>query len=158
MDPITIKIVVLAVIMLGVGSSIIYSNRKATHDDSHNLAVGEVIEVGREFLAAKPKDDSFCVFLIHQIVGDDENAAFTQISIEHGRPGVDHVYTAQKNQETEDPFRDLASQNGLTVLELEVNGVRYHRVEPEDPTLFAQKVLKEVFGLSESDQVEAIYG
>ena len=119
------------------------------------IALDDVEDRVRAFLAHRPGDGSFIVLLTDRS-GSDGGPSFAQLSIENNQPGMDHVFTAELNQQTSEAFKDLLESHGETVSQCNANDVAYLRAEVEDGPQWIHRVLREVHGLSPDATVSVI--
>jgi hypothetical protein len=83
-----------------------------------------------EKLRATAKDGSFAVFIFTPPgKSSPDEAVNIQFSIEGGRAGLDWVLLGQPNIRDKEKFVQLGRKLGYRIVEREMNGVKYLRVE-----------------------------
>lgn len=103
------------------------------------------------------KEGIFAVFMFNKPgqPGDD-GVLNLQFSIEKGLPGFDWVLLVPGNISDKDAFLAFAEEAGYSVLEKEINGVAYLRVESGNLPKLCTDVITKLYQIPESDSVELI--
>jgi len=159
MDPIIFVLVALvALLAVVVAVPFIALERKRIRSggsSSSSTKVSDVPAIAVEFLSRNPKDGSFIVFLTDEC-GKDGAASFTQISVEGGQIGVDHVFTADLNRRSSAKFEALMSESGVIVRHHSQNDVDYLRGQTENAPALAREILRSVLGYADDRSVSVI--
>jgi hypothetical protein len=84
------------------------------------------------------------------------NVLNIQFSIENGRPGFDWVLLAPRNIEDKDRYLEFARAAGFLPKVMEMNGVKYLRVEEGDIAQLCERVITSMYGRPKSEKIELI--
>jgi hypothetical protein len=109
-------------------------------------------------LSSQRKDGNFAVFLF----GADGQAPAPvdalniQFSIEGARAGIDWVLLAPANLNTQARFVSFFERKGRTVMRLEMDAVRYLRVEGDDLPELLDEFLRAAFGVTSEQKMDLI--
>jgi hypothetical protein len=103
------------------------------------------------------KEDSFWVVLVPGTHGADGYAANLQFSIEANELGMDWVLLAESNRHLRDEFLAFCANEGLSVRELQSNGVKYVRATGANtwPEI-GEKLLMQMFGPNRTTSMQLI--
>jgi hypothetical protein len=102
-------------------------------------------------------DPTFAVFMFSTADRPrSEDALNIQFSVENGKAGFDWVLVAPRNIEDESRFLDFARQRGFEPTRLEMNQVKYLRVEAGDIAKLCSDVIREMYRTPASTKIELI--
>lgn len=102
------------------------------------------------------RDGSFVVFMFSLPGNHDDTLPNLQYSIENGRLGFDWVLIAPQNVKDETSLLDFIKRLGYTPSKLEMNDVRYLRVEGKGVEDLGVKVLRDYYHLAPEVKLELI--
>ena len=145
--------IVVAGLVIGLVAISRFRLSSPSASDERTILVSEAPAETDKFAIANNADGSFLVFITDRM-GPDDGAGFAQVSVENGKLGVDHVFSAEINRTTERDFRNVAKSEGLTVVEAEHNGIQYLRVETDSPGRLIRRVLRRVNRLRHSESIK----
>jgi hypothetical protein len=150
----TVIIVVVAFVAL-----FLFGNRRGVQAPSQVApeATVELRDIPRvyELLVETLSDGRFAVFLFGRNgePPDPVDALNIQFSIEGGRPGLDWVLLASENVSARERVAEFLENEGAIAEERLMNGVPYLRVEGGDLESLCRRVLVEVFGVADGQQM-----
>ena len=120
--------------------------RKVRSGDGPTLAVRDLRRAIAE-LVRQGRDGAFLAVLFGREGRAGEPLAL-QLSLEHGRLGIDWVLRGDRNLADRARFETFARERGYVAREHELNGVRYLRIEDGDLPGFAEAVLTDLYRLA----------
>lgn len=109
-------------------------------------------------LRASSKDGHFAVFMFMPTGSQpSDDAINVQLSVEGGRVGLDWVLLGSQNIRDKERFIQLAANLGYQVMDREMNGVKYLRVEDGGslPRL-CEATIRELYSISPAAELDLL--
>ncbi|PHS19826.1 MAG: hypothetical protein COA86_03445 [Kangiella sp.] len=101
-------------------------------------------------------NQSFAIFAFFPNNEGKNNHVEIQFGIENNRIGLDWVLLGENKEKDKNKFIDLARTNGYKVKNLEMNDVKYLRVESGDLVGLMEQVMIQLYDVSPSKKMELI--
>ena len=125
--------------------------------DRNWIKVKQIPEVVEQ-LKDKGRDSSFAVLMFDppKLSRNKKNDINLQYSIEYGIIGLDWVSLGPRNIKDKRRIYNFLKQHRYKVLDLEMNNVRYLRIENDDIALAGIQVITEFYGLTHNEEIELL--
>jgi len=151
------KIVILTVTIVVVLLVLVRLSKRKFVAAEVNVKASDIDAIFAK-LDAVQKDGSFAVFVFTASGGTPTNDAVNiQFSIEGGRSGFDWVLLAPGNLRDESRFRQFAHARGYSVIDREMNNVKYLRVEgPKSLPHLCRAVICEMYQIAPDADIDLI--
>ncbi len=101
-------------------------------------------------------NESFAIFAFFPNNEGKNNHVEIQFGIENNKIGLDWVLLGENKEQYKNKFADLAQANGYEVKNLEMNDVKYLRVENGDLVRLMEQVMIQMYDVSPSKKMELI--
>jgi hypothetical protein len=108
------------------------------------------------YLRRKAVSPSYIIFSTHRpdVDGEDDDQAINlQFAVENGVLGLEWVLVMRRNIEDKRKVMAFIKRRGHEVLERELNGIRYFRVENGDLPKLGNEILSDVYGVQPDTQL-----
>lgn len=143
-----VSLIVAAVVLLALALGVTVKARaQLLSGDGPSMRVRDVPGAIAQ-LRQQGREHSFLVLMFDPPGQAGAEAINLQLSIDKGRLGLDWVLLSSSNVADRAKIESLLRKRGQPVREIEMNGVRFLRVEEGDLTALASAVLSDIYKLA----------
>jgi hypothetical protein len=147
--PTSLQIAMIGVALAAIVLSQLRRGSRAPEQPPVTITIRDVPSI-LTALSFKKRDGNFAVFLFgaNGAPPAAADALNIQFSVEGGEIGIDWVLLSPLNIDAQQRFRSFFEESGRTVVEREMNGVRYLRVQAGHLGQLLQDFLQQEFGVT----------